>query len=160
LSLDDVPEFHHRSLEVLRQHVEGSKVTTAPALTSTMFPADLILVAAMNPCPCCYLGDGHRPCKCNPVAIERYRGKIRGPLWDRIDLHIEASAVAFHELAASADGTSRAVLRAQVQKAHQAQQQRFGGRQPPVELPHDQPAVGQVRCPGRGGAEAREDCDG
>jgi magnesium chelatase family protein len=126
LFLDELPEFHRRSLEVLRQPLEEGKVTISRALTSTTFPADFILVAAMNPCPCGYLGDGRRPCKCNPVAIERYIGKISGPLLDRIDLHIEVPAVPFQELAASADGTSSAVMREQVQKARQAQRQRFG----------------------------------
>lgn len=70
----------------------------------------------MNPCPCGYLGDGRRPCKCNPVAIERYIGKISGPLLDRIGLRVEVPAVPFQELAASADGTSSAVMREQVQE--------------------------------------------
>ncbi len=126
LFLDELPEFHRRSLEVLRQPLEEGKVTISRALTSTTFPADFILVAAMNPCPCGYLGDGRRPCKCNPVVIERYIGKISGPLLDRIDMHIEVPAVPFQELAATADGTSSAVMREQVQKARQAQRQRFG----------------------------------
>ncbi len=126
LFLDELPEFHRRSLEVLRQPLEEGKVTISRALTSTTFPADFILVAAMNPCPCGYLGDGRRPCKCNLVVIERYIGKISGPLLDRFDLHIEVPAVPFQELAASADGTSSAVMREQVQKARQAQRQRFG----------------------------------
>ena len=126
LFLDELPEFHRRSLEVLRQPLEEGKVTISRALTSTTFPADFILVAAMNPCPCGYLGDGRRPCKCNPVAIERYIGKISGPLLDRIDLHIEVPAVPFQELAASADGTSSAVMREQVHQARLAQRQRFG----------------------------------
>src|SRR5579871_6518457 len=80
LFLDELPEFHRRSLEVLRQPLEEGKVTIARALASTTFPARFILVASMNPCPCGYLGDSKRPCKCNLVVIERYIGKISGPL--------------------------------------------------------------------------------
>src|SRR5262249_9479273 len=83
-------------------------------------------VAAMNPCPCGYLGDAKHPCKCNPFQIERYMAKISGPLLDRIDLHIEVPAVPFQELSASADGTSSATMREQVNKARTAQRQRFG----------------------------------
>jgi magnesium chelatase family protein len=126
LFLDELPEFHRRSLEVLRQPLEEGRVTISRALTSTTFPASFILVAAMNPCPCGYLGDARRPCKCNPMQIDRYIGKISGPLLDRIDLHIEVPGVPFQDLAASADGTSSAVMREQVKGARQAQRQRFG----------------------------------
>src|SRR4029077_14916481 len=83
-------------------------------------------VAAMNPCPCGYLGDARHACKCSPMQIEQYMARISGPLLDRIDLHIEVPAVAFQELSAGADGTSSAAMRAQVHKARQAQRQRFG----------------------------------
>jgi magnesium chelatase family protein len=126
LFLDELPEFHRRSLEVLRQPLEEGAVTISRALTSTTFPASFILVAAMNPCPCGYLGDSRRPCKCNGPQIERYIAKISGPLLDRIDLHIEVPAVPFQELAANADGTSSAGMRDQVNQARQAQHQRFG----------------------------------
>jgi magnesium chelatase family protein len=126
LFLDELPEFHRRSLEVLRQPLEEGAVTISRALTSTTFPASFILVAAMNPCPCGYLGDSRRPCKCNAPQIERYIAKISGPLLDRIDLHIEVPAVPFQELAANADGTSSVVMREQVHRARQAQRQRFG----------------------------------
>jgi magnesium chelatase family protein len=126
LFLDELPEFHRRSLEVLRQPLEEGHVTISRALTSTTFPASFILVAAMNPCPCGYLGDSRRQCKCNSMQIERYIGRISGPLLDRIDLHIEVPAVPFQELAASADGTSSAVMRDQVHRARLAQQERFG----------------------------------
>jgi magnesium chelatase family protein len=126
LFLDELPEFNRRSLEVLRQPLEEGHVTISRALTSTTFPARFILVAAMNPCPCGYLGDSRHTCKCSPMQIERYMGRISGPLLDRIDLHIEVPAVPFQELAASADGTSSATLREQVHRARQAQRQRFG----------------------------------
>src|SRR6516225_5591430 len=126
LFLDELPEFHRRSLEVLRQPLEEGTVTIARALGSTTFPARFMLVAAMNPCPCGYLGDSRRSCKCNPIQIERYIGKISGPLLDRIDMHIEVPSVPFQELAATADGTSSALMRDQVLRARQAQRRRFG----------------------------------
>jgi magnesium chelatase family protein len=127
LFLDELPEFHRRSLEVLRQPLEEGKVTISRALTSTTFPASFILVAALNPCPCGFLGDSKRTCKCSPMQIERYMSRISGPLLDRIDLHIEVPAVPYQELAAKQDGTSSAVMREQVLRARAAQVQRFGG---------------------------------
>jgi magnesium chelatase family protein len=127
LFLDELPEFHRRSLEVLRQPLEQGQVTISRALASSTFPARFMLVAAMNPCPCGYLGDPKHSCKCSPIQIERYLGRISGPLLDRIDLHVEVPAVPFQELSASADGTDSATMRNQVQRARQAQKQRFGG---------------------------------
>jgi magnesium chelatase family protein len=126
LFLDELPEFHRRSLEVLRQPLEHGHVTISRALASTTFPASFILVASMNPCPCGYLGDPRHSCKCSPMQIERYMARISGPLLDRIDLHIEVPAVPFQELSAHADGTSSAVMREQVTRARQAQRRRFG----------------------------------
>jgi magnesium chelatase family protein len=126
LFLDELPEFHRRSLEVLRQPLEQGRVTIARALSSTTFPARFVLVAAMNPCPCGYLGDPRHTCKCSPMQIERYLGRISGPLLDRIDLHIEVPAVPFQELSAQADGTSSALMRQQVQGAREVQRRRFG----------------------------------
>ena len=126
LFLDELPEFNRRSLEVLRQPLEEGRVTISRALTSTTFPAAFVLVASMNPCPCGYLGDGKRPCKCAPMQVERYLGRVSGPLLDRIDLHVEVPAVPFQELSASADGTSSASMRAQVSRARAAQRARFG----------------------------------
>jgi len=90
LFLDELPEFHRRSLEVLRQPLETGQVTIARALNSTTFPARFVLVAAMNPCPCGFLGDPKHACKCTPMQIERYMGRISGPLLDRrgTSLHI------------------------------------------------------------------------
>jgi len=113
-------------LEVLRQPLEHGAVTISRALTSTTFPASFLLVASMNPCPCGYLGDTRHQCKCSPMQIERYMGRISGPLLDRIDLHIEVPAVPFQELSAQADGTSSAGMREQVNQARRVQRQRFG----------------------------------
>jgi magnesium chelatase family protein len=126
LFLDELPEFHRRSLEVLRQPLEHGAVTISRAMTSSTFPANFLLVASMNPCPCGYLGDSRHACKCSPPQIERYMGRISGPLLDRIDLHIEVPAVPFQELSANADGTSSAQMREQVNRARGIQRQRFG----------------------------------
>jgi magnesium chelatase family protein len=111
---------------VLRQPLEHGSVTISRALTSTTFPASFLLVASMNPCPCGYLGDARHQCKCSPPQIERYMGRISGPLLDRIDLHIEVPAVPFQELSAQADGTSSAGMREQVNRARAVQRARFG----------------------------------
>src|SRR5881275_275734 len=126
LFLDELPEFHRRSLEVLRQPLETGAVTIARSMRSTCFPARFMLVAAMNPCPCGYLGDPRHGCKCAPPAIDRYMGKVSGPLLDRIDLHIEVPAVAFEELSAAADGTASAAMREQVSRVRGVQKGRYG----------------------------------
>ena len=125
LFLDELPEFNRRSLEVLRQPLEEGQVTISRALKSTTFPAKFVLVASMNPCPCGYLGDPKHPCKCSPQAIEKYMGKISGPLLDRIDLHIEVPAVPFQELSSQADGTSSSAMRAKVNEVREIQAKRF-----------------------------------
>jgi magnesium chelatase family protein len=127
LFLDELPEFHRNTLEVLRQPLEEGSVTISRALCTSTFPARFILVAAMNPCPCGFLGDARRPCKCTPQLIERYVSKISGPLLDRIDLHVEVPAVPFQELASRADGQSSKALRDEVIRARAIQKERFGG---------------------------------
>jgi magnesium chelatase family protein len=126
LFLDELPEFHRRSLEALRQPLEEGRVVISRASHTATFPASFILVAAMNPCPCGYLGDPKRPCHCSPNAIDKYLGRISGPLLDRIDLHVEVPPVPYADLAATTDGTSSAVLRQQVAAARAVQARRFG----------------------------------
>ncbi len=127
LFLDELPEFNRQTLEVLRQPMEDGTVTIARAMSSTTFPANFMLIAALNPCPCGYRGDTRRNCHCTPPQIERYMSKISGPLLDRIDIHIEVPAVAFKDLSAGAGGTSSAEIRAQVISARQMQAARFDG---------------------------------
>jgi magnesium chelatase family protein len=127
LFLDELPEFNRRSLEALRQPLEEGRVTISRAAHSTTYPADFVLCAAMNPCPCGFLGDPKRPCKCAPIAIEKYMGRISGPLLDRIDLHIEVPPVPFEDLSKVADGTNSATMREQVFRARELQARRFGG---------------------------------
>jgi magnesium chelatase family protein len=97
LFLDELPEFDRSVLEVLRQPMEDKQVTISRAASSLTFPASFTLVASMNPCPCGYFGSS-RECKCSPQIIQRYVGKISGPLMDRIDIHIDVPAVKFDEL--------------------------------------------------------------
>jgi magnesium chelatase family protein len=125
LFLDELPEFNRRSLEVLRQPLEHGSVTIARALNSTTFPADFMLVASLNPCPCGFLGDPKKKCSCSPLQVEKYMSRLSGPLLDRIDIQLEVPSVPYAELSARADGTSSAVLRERVNFARARQAERF-----------------------------------
>src|SRR3954447_18830129 len=125
LFLDELPEFNRTTLEVLRQPLEDGHVTISRALNSTTFPANFVLIASLNPCPCGYRNDPRRECHCTVPQIERYMAKISGPLLDRIDLHIEVPAVPFKELSAARDGTTSATMRDHVMAARAIQQARF-----------------------------------
>ena len=127
LFLDELPEFNRRTLEVLRQPLEDGTVTISRALNSTTFPANFMLVAALNPCPCGYRNDPRRDCHCTVPQIERYMSKISGPLLDRIDIHIEVPAVPFKELSAALPGTTSEQMRKEVLAARAIQRQRFTG---------------------------------
>lgn len=127
LFLDELPEFHRGTLEVLRQPLEENQVTISRVLGSVTFPASLMLVAAMNPCPCGYRGDPRRECHCGPQKVERYLGRISGPLLDRIDIHVEVPGVPFRELAGTTPGTDSATMSEQVARARAAQHARFAG---------------------------------
>jgi magnesium chelatase family protein len=125
LFLDELPEFNRRTLEVLRQPLEDGAITISRIKSSTRFPADFMLVAAFNPCPCGYRGDPRRDCQCTVPQVERYMGKISGPLLDRIDIQLEVPAVPFRELSASRPGTTSSQMREAVTAARQRQTQRF-----------------------------------
>ncbi|NBW95209.1 MAG: ATP-binding protein [Planctomycetia bacterium] len=127
LFLDELPEFNRRTLEVLRQPLEDGTVTISRALTTSRFPADFMLVAAFNPCPCGYRGDPRRQCQCTPPQVEKYMGKVSGPLLDRIDIHLEVPAVPFRELSAARPGTSSRQMREAVLSARTRQAERFAG---------------------------------
>ncbi|MDG1991027.1 MAG: YifB family Mg chelatase-like AAA ATPase [Pirellulales bacterium] len=126
LFLDELPEFNRRTLEVLRQPLEDRTVTISRARSTTCFPSAFMLIASMNPCPCGYRGDPSRDCQCTVPQVERYMSKISGPLLDRIDMHLEVSAVPFSDLASKQAGTSSAVIRNRVCVAREIQQNRFG----------------------------------
>ena len=127
LFLDELPEFSRRTLETLRQPLESGVVTISRASGSMDFPCDFMLVAAMNPCPCGYLGDPRHNCRCNFAAIDRYRRKISGPLLDRFDMIIEVPPVDPADLLSKPDGESSATIRARVVAARERQQQRYAG---------------------------------
>ncbi|MCF7958205.1 MAG: YifB family Mg chelatase-like AAA ATPase [Phycisphaerae bacterium] len=128
LFLDEFPEFKRTVLENIRQPLEDGAVTIARAASTLTFPAVFMLIAAMNPCPCGYLTDPKRSCKCSPKQIERYLAKISGPLVDRIDIHIDVPAVPFHDLSSDRDGTGSARMREEVIAARQRQTRRFSGQ--------------------------------
>ncbi|HID20847.1 MAG TPA: ATP-binding protein, partial [Planctomycetaceae bacterium] len=111
----------------LRQPLEEHCVTISRAMGSLTFPANLMLVAAMNPCPCGYRGDPKRQCNCTPMQIERYVAKISGPLLDRIDIHVDVPNVPFRELKETATGTTSEQMREQVLVARERQAARFRG---------------------------------
>ena len=125
LFLDELPEFSRRTLETLRQPLESGVVTISRASGSMDFPCDFMLVAAMNPCPCGYLGDPRHSCRCNHAAIDRYRRKISGPLLDRFDMIIEVPPVDPAGLLSKPDGESSADIRARVVAARERQQRRY-----------------------------------
>ncbi|MBU6173151.1 MAG: YifB family Mg chelatase-like AAA ATPase [Planctomycetes bacterium] len=127
LFLDELPEFNRKTLEVMRQPLEDRVVTISRAMRSTTFPADFMLVAALNPCPCGYRTDPRRSCNCTPPQIERYMSRISGPLLDRIDIHIEVPAVPFNDLSSGPAGTSSTVIREEVHRARSIQSKRFEG---------------------------------
>jgi magnesium chelatase family protein len=127
LFLDELPEFSHRVLEVMRQPLEDKVVTISRASGTLTFPANFMLVAAMNPCPCGYFGDPVKECTCSPSMITRYRKRISGPLLDRIDIHVEVPRVDYEKLTDERLGEPSADIRARIEKARELQRQRFEG---------------------------------
>ena len=129
LFLDELPEFKRTVLEVLRQPLEDGHVTISRAAISLDYPAQFLLVASCNPCPCGYYGDGTSRCSCAPSAIQRYMGRLSGPLLDRIDLHINVPSVPYKDLAGEATGEPSESVRGRVNGARERQVTRFSERQ-------------------------------
>lgn len=127
LFLDELPEFSRSAMETLRQPLEDGEVTVSRVNGTVSFPCNLMLVAAMNPCPCGYYGHPSRPCICSEGAVSRYLGRVSGPLLDRIDLHIEVPPVQFEHLASIQKEESSASIKARVDAARGIQLQRFAG---------------------------------
>ncbi|GAB4254355.1 MAG: YifB family Mg chelatase-like AAA ATPase [Acidobacteriota bacterium] len=127
LFLDELPEFPRAVLEVLRQPLEEGSITISRASRTLTFPADFILVAAMNPCPCGYLNSTLKECTCTPLQVQRYLARISGPLMDRIDLHIDVPEVQYRELVGPADGEPSAAIAQRVAEARRRQMERFAG---------------------------------
>ncbi|HNO63069.1 MAG TPA: YifB family Mg chelatase-like AAA ATPase, partial [Thauera aminoaromatica] len=126
LFLDELPEFDRRVLESLREPLETGTVTVSRARRRAEFPARFQLVAAMNPCPCGHLGDPRRACRCTPEQVARYRGRLSGPLLDRIDLTVEVPAIAPEVLLESPPGEPSSAVRARVAAARALQATRQG----------------------------------
>jgi magnesium chelatase family protein len=129
LFLDELLEFHRQVLEVLRQPLEEGRVTVARAARTAMFPARFMLVAAMNPCPCGFAGDGRRECRCTPQQVARYRERLSGPLRDRLDLMVEVPAMPPDLLGATTPGESSSAVRERVVAARERQGIRFGSHE-------------------------------
>ncbi len=125
LFLDELPEFKKSALEALRQPLEDGTVTIARAAISLTYPADFMLVAALNPCPCGYHGDATHACVCSPAQVSRYRAKLSGPLMDRIDLQVEVPAVPYKDLKMDASPLSSAVMRQRILAARERQSARY-----------------------------------
>ncbi len=154
LFLDEFPEFKRSALEVMRQPLEDGEVTISRAAGKVTLPSRFMLVAAMNPCPCGYLGDSRRKCVCSPLQIQRYRARISGPLLDRIDIHIEAPTLSIDELRTSAPGESSAVMRERIVAARERQTRRFAGEDAAA------PAGSKTRCNARmSSRQIREYCE-
>jgi magnesium chelatase family protein len=130
LFLDEFPEFGRTTLEVLRQPLEDKVVTISRAQGSITFPANFMLVAAMNPCPCGYYGDSVKECRCSSAEVTRYSKRISGPLLDRIDIFVDVPRVEYEKLADDRLGESSEKVRARVEIARQIQRERFDGRGP------------------------------
>ncbi|WP_308417366.1 ATP-binding protein [Formivibrio citricus] len=126
LFLDELPEFDRKVLEVLREPLESGRILISRAARQAEFPARFQLVAAMNPCPCGYLGHPRHACRCTPDQVSKYRGKISGPLLDRIDMIVEVPVLPESALLSAADGESSATVRERVAQARERQLTRQG----------------------------------
>ena len=140
LFLDELPEFSRQTIEVLRQPMEDQQVTISRAKGAATFPANFMLVAAMNPCPCGFRNDPHRSCQCLLPNVERYLSKISGPMLDRIDIQVEIPAVPFKDLSAPIDGTNSIDMISDVQRARAKQVARF--KELPVRYNSQLPGAG------------------
>ncbi len=127
LFLDELPEFQRRVLEVLRQPMEEGQITISRAQSTVTYPAQFMLIASMNPCPCGHLNDPNQECVCTASQVQRYLGKISGPLMDRIDLHVEVTPVEFEDMSADREGASSDSIRERVVRARGGQEDRFRG---------------------------------
>lgn len=127
LFLDELPEFSRASMEVLRQPIENGEITISRVSGTLSYPCDVMLVAAMNPCPCGYFGHPTRQCICGQKAVTKYVSKVSGPLLDRIDIHIEVPPVEFSELTSAKKEESSAEIKKRVNEARKIQQERYKG---------------------------------
>ncbi len=127
LFLDELPEFSRAAMEILRQPIEDGRVTISRVSATYSYPCSVMLVAAMNPCPCGYFGHPTHPCSCSAQAVARYLGRVSGPLLDRLDLHVEVPPVDYASLASAQLAENSAAIRSRVNAARKLQQQRYNG---------------------------------
>ncbi len=127
LFLDEMPEYHRSTLEALRQPLEDGFITVTRAGGTIAYPANFMLCASMNPCPCGNYGSRDKVCTCTPAAIHKYRARVSGPLLDRIDIQVEVDSVKYDDLAADAAEESSAAVKARVERARAVQRARFAG---------------------------------
>ncbi len=127
LFLDEFPEFHKDTIEAMRQPLEDGCLTVSRVSGSATFPSSSMLIASMNPCACGYFGDDSRECNCTPLSIQKYIGKISGPMLDRFDIQIQVSAVKYEDLASRGDGESSSAIRERVARAREIQLERYRG---------------------------------
>lgn len=125
LFLDELPEFQRVALEVMRQPLEDGYVNISRINASYTYPANVLLVASMNPCKCGYFGDPNHECTCTPVQIQKYMGRISGPLMDRIDIHIDVPAVSYADMSSNAEEEKSEDIKKRVEKARKIQQERY-----------------------------------
>lgn len=125
LFLDELPEFSRAAMEVLRQPLEDGRVTISRVSGTLTYPCSIMMIGAMNPCPCGYFGHPTRKCTCSPMAVSRYLSKISGPMLDRIDIHIEVPPVQYEELSSKIPAESSAEIRKRVNQARKIQTERY-----------------------------------
>lgn len=127
LFLDELPEYPRHTIETLRQPLEDGVITVARNMITVEYPANFIMIASMNPCPCGNYGSNKRPCKCTPQQIHKYLDKLSGPLMDRIDMYIEVDGVSYDDIATRADEEPSKFIKARVDKARDIQTKRYSG---------------------------------
>ncbi|WP_027363501.1 YifB family Mg chelatase-like AAA ATPase [Desulfotruncus alcoholivorax] len=144
LFLDEVAEFRRDALEALRQPLEDGIITVSRVHSSVTYPAGIMLVASMNPCPCGFLGDQEKECSCTPLQVQRYLNRLSGPLLDRFDLQVDVPRLSFNDLENSAHGESSEAIRLRVKQARAVQIERFG-----TEMTNSEMAPAQITkyCP-------------
>lgn len=125
LFLDEFPQFKRNVLESLRQPLESGEIRVSRVEATVTYPARFMLICAMNPCPCGYFTDPKKECHCSPFQIQRYLGKISGPLLDRIDIHLEVPRLTYETLSKRNNGATSEVIRQRVNKARSIQEQRY-----------------------------------
>lgn len=125
LFLDELPEFDRKTLEVLRQPLESCQITISRASASLIYPSRIMLVCAMNPCPCGFFTDPKKECRCSPHQIQNYMSKVSGPLMDRLDIHVDVPPLKYNELASTSIGETSRAIRERVREVRDIQQRRF-----------------------------------